>query len=620
VKGKKILALLLTKLRYLVNVYTAALLISPSAGAQDTQSDVELDPVIITATRIPGAHSARLPVRAQETVIIDDHDRLLYRAVPSILKDGSTLDVRTRGPHGIQADISVRGAPFEQNLVLLDGISLNDPKSGHHNTDLPLTLYDIERIDVTYGASSSVYGSGALGGAVNIIPRRPDEKVRIAATSAAGSWDFYSAGASINTPAGPLRNRASIEWRKSGGYAPETEFNTMTASTHSEIRLADVRCSLFAGYLTKRFGADSFYSDRFPNEEESVNTGLISAKAEVIRDEVSFTPFLYWKRLQDTFILDRHRPSFSRNDHTTNFYGGGMGSHVETTLGTVAFGADIGEETISSTNLGEHSRIRSSTFLEYEMRISSCVLNTTVRLDSYSTLAAQWSPSLQLGYEILPGTGGKPDQKLIARAGVARAFRVPTFTDLYYSSPANRGNPDLEPESAWTYDAGFDLKARTVSASGTVFFRSTEDSIDWTRTGSSAIWQAGNIGEIDMYGIEGSLRYEWVAIRYAYLEALDKKSVTSKYVLEYLKHNLTATLTCPLPFGSSGEILLGFKKRVGRDAYFLLDATLRKEMKIEKGTLSAFVTLCNILDTDYSDVGNVRMPGFSAYGGIAVDF
>ena len=197
----------------------------------------------------------------------------------------------------------------------------------------------------------------------------------------------------------------------------------------------------------------------------------------------------------------------------------------------MVFGGGVGNEEISSTNLGDRSRTKVNAFLEYERRVLGFIVNANGRWDHYSTFGSEFSPSVNVGYEVFP--------YFTLRSGVAYAFRAPTFTELYYSSPANRGNPDLKPEKAWLYEAGFNYAANGITASGTAFLRNTEKAIDWTReTATSTTWQAENIGEFDIYGLEGLLNLDNMTLKYTYLEALDKKGFISKYVLEYLKHNL----------------------------------------------------------------------------------
>ena len=585
--------------------------------------NIKLKPLVITSTRIHSGNDEKIPVRSDDSIVLSGNEALSHFSVSSVLNDFSLTDVRTRGPYGVQSDISIRGAPFEENLILLNGISMNDPKSGHHNMDIPLTMHDIEKTDVTYGPASSVYGAGALGGAVNVISKKPSDKLCIFGSSTTGWWDYYSGSASLNIPAGPLRTRNSVEWERSTGFAAETEFDTLTASSVSEVTFDDVRFGCLMGYLTKKFGADSFYSNLYPNEEESINRGVLIADAEIKNDIVSIKPTFYWIRLQDKFILDRNRRSFSRNDHTTGMCAGEVNSQVVTKLGTLAFGGLIGSEKISSTNLGKHRRVKGGAFLEYENRISNLFLNASARIDYYSTFKTHFSPAINLGYELFQGFS--------VRAAAAESFRVPTFTELYYSTAANKGNPGLKPETAWNYEAGMDYTAKDVSASATVFLRNTKKIIDWTRKSPSKAWQAENVGEFDIYGLESRLGLELdkfmetgplkvLTVRYAFLESSNKKGITSKYVLEYLKHNLTATLECALPFGFSEELNFAFRKRQGREKYFLLDMVTYKDVELKKGKANLFLKFSNVFNTEYCEQDDIKMPGFAAFVGAGVEF
>ncbi|MBN1354310.1 MAG: TonB-dependent receptor [Candidatus Omnitrophica bacterium] len=620
-KGKIFLNRLLTSWKISVYISFALYTISTIAFGGE---GIELKPVVIMSTRIRGnGVYNRKSLRSQESFSVTDNSRLSLFSFSSLLNRYSMTDTRTRGPYGVQSDISLRGAPFEQNLILLNGVSLNDPKSGHHNMDIPLTLYDTDRVDVTYGAASSIYGSGALGGAVNIVPKEPSDKPGFTVSSAIGYNDFYSEGASLETPLGRVKNRASFEWKKSSGFAPETEFNTATVSSYSKVSFDYGEFNVFIGYLTKKFGAANFYSDRYPNEEESVNTGLMIAKGTIEKDIISVTPVFYLRRHQDKFILDRNMPFFSRNDHTTYSYGGEMTLVAKTALGKIAFGGNVGDEEITSSSMGDHSRLKTGAFLEYENNIYNIYVNTSLRFDRYTAFNLEFSPSFNVGCEIFPS--------LVLKGGVSRSYRVPSFTDLYYSTAANKGNEDLRPERAWTYETGFDYTGGSIAFSGTIFLRNTTDIIDWTKSASQDFWQAENIGEFDMYGIENIFKIDTdkfmnstllkgISFRYCYLEALDKKNIVSKYVLEYLKHNIGLSLGFTLPWDIKNEVNLSFKKRIGQKEYLLIDSTLYKEVNLESGKMVFFIEIKNALNMRYTEQGNVKMPGFTLFGGASVKF
>ena len=106
-----------------------------------------------------------LPIRSEE---------LLLNSWMDVLRLDPSIDLRERAPNGLQTDISIRGANFGQTLILLNGIRINDAQSGHHNLDLPIPPAGIARVEVLRGSGSTLYGSDAVGGVINVITDPPE--------------------------------------------------------------------------------------------------------------------------------------------------------------------------------------------------------------------------------------------------------------------------------------------------------------------------------------------------------------------------------------------------------------------------------------------------------------
>jgi outer membrane cobalamin receptor len=181
---------------------TGALCQQPAAGANQT---VSTDPqtVIVSGSFEP------IPLSETDRSVVSldtDNQPLLYNSVEDYLRLDSSVDLEERGPDGVQADLSIRGASFEQSLVLLNGLRINDAQSGHHDMDIPLPLEAISRIEVLHGAGSTLYGADAMGGAVN-FRRRPRSAPRSVSetlvSTSNGSSDptLAPAGRSQLTPA-----------------------------------------------------------------------------------------------------------------------------------------------------------------------------------------------------------------------------------------------------------------------------------------------------------------------------------------------------------------------------------------------------------------------------------
>ena len=569
-----------------------------------------LRPITVTATRISNGDSSRV-TRSMDSDF-------------SIRLNNSLIDSRTRGPYGIQDDISMRGAPFEQTLVLLNGARMNDPQTGHFNTDIPLTRLDIDRVDIAYGPSSAYYGSSAMGGAVNILAKPPQDKVGVAAEFETGQYDLYSGALSLNMPLKDLKNKFSFEMSSCSGYRAETEFDKLILNSNSNIAFENGYIDFLFGYLKKDFGADSFYSDMFDNEEEHTDTRLFKLDASLKKDDVKFNPVLYYRRHWDTFILDRNRRDWYKNIHTSYVYGGEFSMLMDSPLGGVSYGLDTAKEEIDSTSLGDHSRNRIAFFAEDKIDIEKLFIDLGARIDYYSAFGWQVNPNFGIGYFIYP------DFKLRASAG--RAFRAPSFTDLYYRSPANVGNADLKPERSWSFDVGADTKFQdAMQGSITYFLRFSDNVIDWTRKGGSNVWYAENIGEFDVYGFEVIFKFEphklidtpnlkKIEIKYGYTEDFKKINVTSKYVLNYLMHNFNVECEYETLFGVMEVWELSLKKRAGDSHYILLNTEFYKDLDINKFRGRIYLRAENIFDTDYTENGSVPMPGIWITAGLKIEF
>ncbi len=160
-----------------------------------SKAQTELDPVTITATLHPENASAT----GRNIVVIkgDQFSKLPINSVDELLRYVPGLEVQMRGPMGSQSDIVLRGGTFQQVLVILDGIRLNDPNTGHFNSYIPIAPAEIERIEVLKGASSAIYGSEAVGGVIQIITKtfaakRGQHKQQLSAQGTVGEYGLWN--------------------------------------------------------------------------------------------------------------------------------------------------------------------------------------------------------------------------------------------------------------------------------------------------------------------------------------------------------------------------------------------------------------------------------------------
>ena len=534
----------------------------------------------------------------------------------------SFVDARVRGVKDIQEDLSIRGSTFEEVAVILNDVKLNDPQSGHFNTDIPLTRFDIAQVDFVYGSISSLYGSSGMAGGIIIEPEKPKDKPQVEAYAEYGQYDFYDTGVSLNLPINILKNKISFEIAESSGYRPETEFKKITANYSSVIDLDIAEAEFMFGYLKKDFGADSFYSDIYNNEEEHTDTRLIQASLKFENDDTIFKPVFYYRRHWDKFILDRNRPDWSTNIHKNYLYGVNIIMYANTEFGKLKYGTEFSSEKINSTSLKKHIRHIQSFYLSNVYEQERFLLEAAARIDNYSDFGFQFNPSCAGSFSL--------NESLTIKASAGRSFRAPSFTDLYYVGKANMGNPDLKPEMGWDFDVTLEYLKEFICLKQTAFFRITRNTIDWTRDDGATVWRSDNIGEFDIVGSQTNFTiypkeflpaksFTKFNLKYSFMQSTNHENINSKYILNYLKHDLSSVLFFDLPYNIKNKWSLSFKKRISYDPYLVVSTEITKTVRYKEHKLEFFIKGDNLTNTIYMEVGNVKMPGIWVTVGVKAE-
>lgn len=600
-------------------VLIVALTAGPSSAGPD---ETVLPPIIITPSRIP----EDTPLRGVSCIKSGEFGRAMGSCVTDIVNELPFIDVRERGAKGVQADINIRGATFEESAVLINGVRVNDPQTGHHNMDIPFTLMDLENIELVRGGASALYGPDAFGGVLNFVTKVPAER-EINTAFSFGQHGYLREAVSITQPVKNFKNRISFERSDSSGYrGGDTNFDITTFSFDSLLDVDDAEIEMIGGYSYKDFGASTFYSSRYPKEHESTDTRLGIIRAKFNGDAVTVEPKLYYRRHWDRFILDNDRPFWSRNTHKTYTLGADIQTTVVTNLGTIIFGTELSQDKIDSTNIDKHKRDREGLFLGYNHTFPlGFLVSGNIRADRFSRFGWELSPQAGLGYGI--------NDKIILRGSVNRAYRIPSFTDLYYLDAANIGDRGLKPESAWSYEAGMDYKDRFAAVSTTVFNRNAKGVIDWARDSNNEPWQAVNTGKIDTFGVENlveikpgeifkGVSIEKISAGYDFINSYKHggAALFSKYALDYMRHNVSLGVTGKFPFGVEDTFKFSYKRRIGRRGYFLLENKVRKKTRIAGFDAELYIEGTNLLNTSYEEIAGVPAPGIWIICGGAVNF
>ncbi len=589
----------------------AVFLTLSSITAQDSP-EYKMSEIIVTAGRAPLTFSSL----ARSVVLMDEYKikSIPVNNIQDVLKYIGGVDFKSRGVEGVQGDVSIRGGTFEQTLILLNGMRMSDPQTGHHNLNIPVSLDNVERIEILKGQGSRIFGPNAFSGAINIITKKSSSPF-LSLSVLGGDHSLYETGIAASYPIGITSNSVSFAKKKSDGYRLNTDFDITNFSLQHNITTKPYNVNLFFGYNDKKFGANSFYSNLFPNQWEHTTTKLLNGSVDFSLGEFTLSPKMFWRRNDDDFFLDHNRPDWNRNIHQTNSYGAEIQSSLKTQFGTTSFGGEIGKDQITSSNLGEHSRTRGGFFAEQIFEpFKNLSSSVGFFVYNYSGIGWKFWPGIDISYSL------NENSKVFASVG--KAFRMPTFTDLYYKSPANIGNPDLKYEETTNYEIGFSFRQNIVQTDISVFLKDGKNLIDWVRPNNQSPWHVENVTSVKTYGAEisfsinvinwlGSSAFKKVELSYAYLTAdRSASNFASKYLLDHLRHQLIAGITNDLPFEILQNWSLRFQDRVNLTSQFTIDTQLQKRIN----SFEIFIRVTNIFDKIYSDFSGVELPGrwFSA--------
>ncbi|MBR9921171.1 MAG: TonB-dependent receptor [Bacteroidetes bacterium] len=579
-------------------------------GAQNTDSlEYTLPDVTVSENRLEIPFSELS--NNIEIITADQIKALPGMTVADILHYVAGVDVRQRGVNGVQADISIRGGTFDQTLVLLNGVKLSDPQTGHHTFNLPVDMENIQRIEVLKGPGARVFGQNAFAGAINIVTKTPDEAyIRIAADG--GQFESGGLHISASLPQSNFKQYFSFGKDFSQGYRYNTDYDINNAFYQASFEYINTELSLTAGYTEREFGANGFYaSPDFADQYEEIQTSLVSLQAKHRSRNWQFTPRLYWRRNQDEYIFVRSNPSLYRNLHIGNNLGAEFHASNNNKLGQSGLGAEWRHVQLQSNNLGYWSREEIALFGEHRFEFGPVDVTPGVLFNYFTDFGTYFYPGIDLGVDLFAGL------RFFANAG--QTYRVPTYTDLYYQDPANIGNPDLKPESAFTYEAGFKQQRGGMRWQASVFQRDGRDLIDWTKEADSLAWQPRNFANIRSRGFDASLHISfpiWFGmdsplrrfdLSYTWLdnEILDNEYEFSRYALENLKHQFITGFEYQLFGKLVHRIQYRFTDRVNLDDYSLIDTRL----SWQSGGSRFFVEANNLLNTEYTETSLVPMPG-----------
>ena len=505
------------------------------AQENDLKTD-SLREVVIASSRIdlPFKENAR----TLEIITASDLKKLGVLSVADALQQVAGIDVRRQGINGMQADLYIRGGGFDQTLLLIDGIKLDDPQTGHHTMNLALPIEVIKRIEIIKGPAARIFGQNAFTGAVNIVTKETIESSLIA-KFLGGSFGQFNAEI---TGAVPLENSTHlIHFSKqfSEGYRKNTDFDNTNYVLRSQFNKAKFPIQFIAALSEKKFGAQNFYgvtsSSAVPFESTQASVLGFSTTLKVGR--FSWKPKLYWRRNQDEYVFIKTNPAAYRNLHITNKIAVELNGAYDSKLGTTGYGIEFSNYSIQSNNLGNAERKIATLFLEHRFSCFNSVLDLTpgVAVSYFSDFDKNAFPGIDIGLKLT--------ERLRMYSNVGYTYRVPTYTDMNYSDPSTVGNPNLQAERAFAQELGVKYQAKSVGFTMAIFNRETKNFIDYRRATPSDFWQPINIA-VQTKGVESSVsarlngRYLKHQIQgfYTYIDDRISTELLSKNGINSMRH------------------------------------------------------------------------------------
>ena len=632
-----------------------------ATAQQETSKELQtytLEEIEVTGSRVPltQAESARMVTVLSKPEI----QAAAVQSINDLLKHVASIDVRQRGEFGIQTDISIRGGTFDQITVLLNGVNINNPQTGHLTTDFPVSMDDIERIEILEGPAARVFGTSAFNGAINIVTKGADNN-QVGADLITGGYGLFGAGARGALVHKNTKHQLSGSFRRSDGATLNSDFKTGKAFYQgvAESDLVDINWQL--GYSNQKYGANTFYSAKYDDQYEKNQRILTSVQAKT-KGWFTFAPTVYWNRTYDNFQLIKGKPA-GENFHMSDVYGANLNAHFSSVIGKTAFGAEFRNEGILSTNLGkplakdQEIKIAGQKDLYYTHKDNrtniSYYLEHNIILDKFTAslgVMANMNTALDHKYRFYPGVdlSYRPTNNWKLFASWNKALRMPTFTDLYYKSPTQEGNVGLKPEETQAYNLGIKYHNPIVSASATGFYHKGKHMIDWVMYNAQDVYHSANF-ELDNRGVELNTRLDiqawygensWlkhIQLGYTYIDQKRKDKVEiyrSNYALNYLKHKFVANLQHKL-FTEKLTLNWAFRwqDRMGDYTDFsnkeLPDGVLKPypsfclvDVKVQwtEQKYQIFAEANNLLNRTYFDLGNIPQAGFWFKAGVKCHF
>lgn len=663
-----------------------SLIYSPLQGQTDSSTDTIAKSLDLEEVEVVGQKT---------TVLIENVPRMVemigiqtIQSAPShsfqdLIQYGSNIDVQQRGQYGIQADISIRGGSFDQVLVLLNGANLSDPQTGHHSLNLPIDLESISRIEILNGPAARAIGANAFSGAINVITTPLDTNL-ITLSTHTGQFGFNNIHGSVNFKLKNSSHLLTSSYAQSDGYIENTDFKAYNLYYHGKFKLSSSNSAFLQfGTNDKAFGANSFYTPKYPDQFENTQSFYFHAGLKT-GSRIQFKPSVYWRRHYDRFELFRESkdyysktsddyyvsetdtagylisgvfyPYSGHNYHLTDIIGSSFNLTVRNAFGKTTLGTNLKYEGILSNSLGEDltiplliegtdsvfytkhaSRANFDLFLEHVYTNKHWFISggTMVHWNSFLPNEINFFPGVDISYSL--------SNRMKLLTSYNYTLGLPSFTDLNYQGPTNEGNATLRPYYQHSIEGGAKITVSDIQLKTIAFYTHGKNNIEWVLNNETNRFSPINTDLSENLGIEASLNYtnssssifnrlvSHVYLGYTYIDTYRaSEDTTSKYT--NIKHKFTAQIQQNI----SKQLVLSwnimYKQRIGNyigydfdnDAYTLTSYPdvflVDARLSYSIKSFTLYGEISNILDNEYIETGSISQPGRWIKGGLKYKF
>ncbi|NNK73585.1 MAG: TonB-dependent receptor, partial [Flavobacteriaceae bacterium] len=395
----------------------------------------------------------------------------------------------------------------------------------------------------------------------------------------------------------------------SDGYRYNTDFDNQNVFIKNTFNKNHVPIDMIATYMERKFGANGFYaSPSAVDQYEETQASLVGLSSTMRSEKWTLKPRLYWKRNQDMYVFVRQDPSIYRNLHISNKVGAEMNASYTSNLGVTGFGVDFARVFLSSNNLGDRNRFMSNVFIEHRFDVINDKFDITpgIAVNYFSDFKWHAFPGIDIGYQL------SETVKLYANAGYT--YRIPTYTDLFYSDPTTLGNENLDPEEALSEEIGLQFKHKSIRASIAFFNRDSNNLIDYVKENEEDLWEATNIQDLNTMGVETHFYLiarlagidQNIDLGYSYLDEnlKDLEYNFSRYSINSLRHQFTATYRAEWVKNLSQTLVYKYGERTTGNSFNVVDYRAAYSFKNFEFSFIAN----NIFNAEYSETNLVPMP------------